>query len=92
MDHPNNIGAIGVTGSEAANRLAREADVVLAVGTRLQDFTTASRTLFANPDVQLIQLNAANFDAIKHNAWPLVSDAQLTLNALQERLSSWQGS
>ena len=87
---PNNAGSIGVTGSEAANQLAQQADVVLAVGTRLQDFTTASRTLFRNPDVKLIQLNVAGFDAIKHNALPLVTDARLGLQALRQQLSDWQ--
>ncbi|WP_461538636.1 3D-(3,5/4)-trihydroxycyclohexane-1,2-dione acylhydrolase (decyclizing) [Spongorhabdus nitratireducens] len=88
-DSPNNAGAIGVTGSEAANQLAQQADVVLAVGTRLQDFTTASRTLFSNPDVKLIQLNVAGFDAIKHNAFSLVTDARLGLQVLGQQLSDW---
>ena len=88
--HPNNAGAIGVTGSSAANRLAQEADVVLAVGTRLQDFTTASRTLFGNPDVQLIQLNVARFDAVKHRAQSLVSDARWGLENLTTRLADWR--
>lgn len=88
-DHPNYVGSVGVTGSEAANRLAQEADVVLAVGSRLQDFTTGSRTLFDNPEGQLIQLNVASFDAIKHNSQPLVVDARLGLQALSGALQDW---
>jgi len=91
-DHPNYVGSIGVTGSEAANRLAQEADLVIAVGTRLQDFTTASRTLFGNPAVKLIQLNVAKFDAIKHNAQPLLVDARTGLQSLQHALEGWQTS
>ncbi|WP_271273466.1 3D-(3,5/4)-trihydroxycyclohexane-1,2-dione acylhydrolase (decyclizing) [Aliamphritea hakodatensis] len=87
-DHPNYVGAIGVTGAAAANKMADEADLILAVGTRLQDFTTASRTLFS--DKPLIQLNVAGFDAIKHNAQPLVTDARLGLHMLSDQLQSWQ--
>lgn len=86
-DHPNYVGAIGVTGCDAANTLAQQADVVLAIGTRLQDFTTASRTLFNTQ--QLIQLNVAKFDAFKHNAIPLIGDAKLGLEALSTKLSAW---
>lgn len=89
-DHPNYVGSIGVTGSSAANQLAQEADVVLAIGTRLQDFTTASRTVFANPAVKLIQLNVAKFDAIKHQAQSLIADAKVGLQQLSEGLSTWQ--
>lgn len=87
-DHPQNVGAIGVTGGSAANALAREADVVLAVGTRLSDFTTASRTLFEDPDVRLVNLNAAAFDAHKHGAVPLVCDAGAGLDALSPILAT----
>jgi len=87
-DHPLAVGAIGVTGSSAANVLAAEADVILAVGTRLSDFTTASRSLFRNPAAMLIQLNAAGFDAGKHGALPLVSDAKAGLEALSSRLGT----
>ena len=83
-DHPLNLGAIGVTGTGAANALAAEADVILAVGTRLQDFTTGSWALFKNPDRRIVCLNVQPFDAGKHAALPLVSDAQVGL----ERLSS----
>src|SRR5690348_8846655 len=87
-DHPAAVGAIGVTGASAANQLAAEADVVLAVATRLTDFTTASRSLFRNPAATLIQLNAAGFDAGKHGALPLVCDARAGLEALSARLGT----
>jgi 3D-(3,5/4)-trihydroxycyclohexane-1,2-dione acylhydrolase (decyclizing) len=83
------IGAIGVTGGSAANDLAAEADLILATGTRLSDFTTASRSLFRNPSARLIQLNAAGFDAAKHGALPLVADARAGLEALEGALTAW---
>ncbi|KII12650.1 3D-(3,5/4)-trihydroxycyclohexane-1,2-dione acylhydrolase (decyclizing) [Phaeobacter sp. S60] len=79
--HPLNIGPIGVTGSDSANAIAAEADVILAVGTRLQDFTTGSWTAFAQ-DAQFISINAARHDAGKHRALPVVGDAQRGLLAL----------
>lgn len=88
-DHAMALGAIGVTGSGAANALAAEADLVLAVGTRLQDFTTGSRALFRNPDRTLIQLNVAAFDAGKHGAVSLVCDAERGLSALSRALADW---
>jgi len=88
-DHQLAVGGIGVTGTRAANRLAREADLILAVGTRLQDFTTASRTLLGHPGKPLIQLNAARFDAGKQGAQSLVSDARLGLEALGSGLGDW---
>jgi 3D-(3,5/4)-trihydroxycyclohexane-1,2-dione acylhydrolase (decyclizing) len=88
-DHPCNAGAIGVTGSTAANTLAADADVILAVGTRLSDFTTASRSLFRNPAARLIQLNTASFDATKHGALPLIADARAGLDALDGALAAW---
>lgn len=89
--HPMSVGAIGVTGSAAANSLAQEADVVLAVGTRLQDFTTGSRRLFPR-DQKLIQLNVAAADAIKHEAQALVADAAVALRelAVAPALSTWR--
>jgi 3D-(3,5/4)-trihydroxycyclohexane-1,2-dione acylhydrolase (decyclizing) len=81
-----NLGAIGVTGTGAANALAEEADVVLAVGTRLQDFTTGSRTLF-NPDCRIIGLNVQPFDAGKHGALPLICDAKAGLAELGAALA-----
>ena len=89
-DHPLNLGAIGVTGTSAANALAEEADVILAVGTRLQDFTTGSWTLFRNPGRRLIGLNVQPLDAEKHRALPLVCDARQGLRALGRRLEAWQ--
>ncbi|MGH1478346.1 MAG: 3D-(3,5/4)-trihydroxycyclohexane-1,2-dione acylhydrolase (decyclizing) [Geminicoccales bacterium] len=89
-DHPNNAGPLGVIGSASANALAAEADVILAVGTRLQDFTTGSWTVFKNNDVKIIALNAARFDAAKHRALPVVCDAQTGLTELSAGLAGWQ--
>lgn len=89
-DHPNQAGAIGVTGASAANALAADADLVLAVGTRLSDFTTASHSLFADPDLVLVQINVQPFDAVKHNARPLVADARRGLEALEDALGDWR--
>lgn len=89
-DHPSQAGAIGVTGAAAANRLAAEADLVLAVGTRLSDFTTASHSLFADPDATLVQLNVQPFDAVKHTARPLVADARRGIEALEAALGDWR--
>ena len=75
-DHPQNAGPLGVTGSSSANALAAEADVVLAVGTRLQDFTTGSWTVFQSPEFKLVSINAARFDAHKHLAAGVVGDAR----------------
>jgi 3D-(3,5/4)-trihydroxycyclohexane-1,2-dione acylhydrolase (decyclizing) len=84
-DHPQALGAIGATGTTAANAAAREADVILGVGTRWSDFTTASRSLFA-ADATFINLNVASVDAFKHAGLPLVADARLGLEALNEAL------
>jgi 3D-(3,5/4)-trihydroxycyclohexane-1,2-dione acylhydrolase (decyclizing) len=81
-DHPNNLGAIGVTGTPGANRLAREADLIIQVGTRLSDFTTASKTAFQNPEVRFIGVNVCEMDAFKHGALPLVGDARVVLEEL----------
>lgn len=89
--HEMNVGGVGVTGSEAANSFAREADLVLAVGTRLADFTTGSRSLFENPACQIIGLNVAPFDTAKHSSVPLVSDARLGLEALATGLPECAG-
>ncbi len=90
-DHPNYAGPIGVTGSSSANALAAEADVVLAVGTRLQDFTTGSWTAFQDPELRIVAVNAARFDAHKHLALPVVGDAREGLAALDTELRGWQG-
>lgn len=88
--HPYAVGGIGVTGSQAANSLAAQADVIIAIGSRLQDFTTESRTLFNRNNVQLIQINVGQFDANKHGAMPLQADAKDALQALTLTLSGWQ--
>src|ERR671916_2620790 len=88
-DHPSSVGAIGATGTTAANALAREADVVLGVGTRWSDFTTASRSAFADPEVRFVNLNVATVDAFKHAGIPLVADARRGLEALGEALAGW---
>ncbi|HET6634999.1 MAG TPA: 3D-(3,5/4)-trihydroxycyclohexane-1,2-dione acylhydrolase (decyclizing) [Streptomyces sp.] len=85
-DHPAEVGGIGHTGTDVADDLARRADLVLAVGTRLTDFTTASGTLFAHPGVRFTGLNIAPFDAHKLAARPLVADARAGLEALTEAL------
>ncbi|RWM20224.1 MAG: 3D-(3,5/4)-trihydroxycyclohexane-1,2-dione acylhydrolase (decyclizing) [Mesorhizobium sp.] len=89
-DHPLNMAAVGVTGTSAANRLAEEADVVLAVGTRLQDFTTGSWALFKNAGRTIIGLNTQGFDAGKHWAMPLVCDAAEGLSELAAALKGWK--
>ena len=80
----------GATGNDAANTLAAEADVVIGVGTRYTDFTTASHTAFRNPDVRFVNLNVKAFDAAKHAATMLVADAREGLGALQAGLEGWQ--
>lgn len=86
-----NGGPIGVTGSNSANYLAAHADVVLAVGTRLQDFTTGSWSVFRNPDLKIISINVARADAIKHFSLPVIADAKVAMSRLQRLLGSWQG-
>ena len=88
-DHPLNLGPIGVTGGEPANIVCAEADVVIGVGTRFQDFTTGSWGLFANPERKLISLNVAAYDAMKHGAVPLNSDALVGLGELGEALNGY---
>ena len=90
FDDPYYAGPVGVTGCEAANALAAEADVVLAVGTRLQDFTTGSWTVFRNPDAKLVSINAARFDAGKHRAVAVIGDARSTLEELGTLLGGWR--
>jgi 3D-(3,5/4)-trihydroxycyclohexane-1,2-dione acylhydrolase (decyclizing) len=90
-DHPLFAGPIGVTGSSSANALAGDADVVLAVGTRLQDFTTGSWSVFRNEGMRLIALNVGRYDASKHLAAPLVADAGRGLDALGDALGGWRG-
>jgi 3D-(3,5/4)-trihydroxycyclohexane-1,2-dione acylhydrolase (decyclizing) len=87
--HPLNIGPIGVTGSDSANAIAAEADVIVSVGTRLQDFTTGSWTAFAS-DARLIGVNVGRHDAIKHMSLPVVGDAKLALTALGAALADYR--
>src|SRR5258708_2090775 len=87
-DHPLQLGSIGVTGSPASNALASEADLILAVGTRLQDFTTGSNSLFAR--TRVVSLNANPFDASKGRGVPLQADARLGLEALSKALAQWR--
>lgn len=87
-NHPWNVGPVGANGGTAANRLAAKADLVIAVGTRLSDFTTASRTAFAHPEVRFIGLNVAPMDAFKFGAFPLIGDAREGLEALATALSA----
>jgi len=91
-DHPLSVGGVGATGSPAANALATDADVVLGVGTRYSDFTTASRTVFADPQVRFVNLNVTGFDAGKHAATALVADARAGLEALKGALDGYRTS
>jgi 3D-(3,5/4)-trihydroxycyclohexane-1,2-dione acylhydrolase (decyclizing) len=89
FDHPLSLGAIGATGTSAANRLARVADLVIGVGTRYSDFTTASKTAFQDPEVRFININVTAFDAAKHAALGLVGDGRVTLDELAELLGDF---
>jgi 3D-(3,5/4)-trihydroxycyclohexane-1,2-dione acylhydrolase (decyclizing) len=89
-DHPLALGAMGVTGTPGANILAREADLVIGVGTRYSDFTTASKTAFQHPEVRFINLNIAGFDAAKHAGLPLAADARAGLQALARVLKGYR--
>jgi 3D-(3,5/4)-trihydroxycyclohexane-1,2-dione acylhydrolase (decyclizing) len=88
-EHPRNAGPLGVIGSSSANVFAAEADVVLAVGTRQQDFTTGSWSVFGNERMRLISLNAARYDTHKHHALSLVSGALVGIGELDKALSGW---
>jgi len=90
FDHPQEVGAVGVTGTPGANILAREADLILGIGTRYSDFTTASKTAFQNPSVRFININVAEFDAVKHAALPLTGDARVTLEELQQAVAGYK--
>jgi len=90
FDHPLNLGAMGVTGNFAANRVARQADLVIGIGTRYSDFTSASKTAFQHPDLRFININVAEFDAYKHAALPLIADARVTLEELTDLLQGHQ--
>jgi 3D-(3,5/4)-trihydroxycyclohexane-1,2-dione acylhydrolase (decyclizing) len=88
-DHPQSVGAVGSTGTTAANALAREADLVIGIGTRFADFTTASRTAFQNPDVKFVNINVARFDGAKHAGLPVVADAREALVSLRSAIGDW---
>ena len=92
FDHPMAVGALGVTGTLAANRLALEADLVIGIGTRYSDFTTASKTAFQHDDVRFVNINVAELDAYKHAALPLTGDARITLEELAEALEGLRAS
>jgi 3D-(3,5/4)-trihydroxycyclohexane-1,2-dione acylhydrolase (decyclizing) len=88
-DHPGALGAIGVTGTLAANRIAATADLVIGIGTRYSDFTTASKTAFAGEGIRFVNVNVASFDALKMGGLALAGDARATVEALDERLRGW---
>jgi 3D-(3,5/4)-trihydroxycyclohexane-1,2-dione acylhydrolase (decyclizing) len=90
FDHPCAVGGVGSTGSPVANRLAARADVVIGIGTRYSDFTTASRTAFGNPDVTFVNLNLAGLDATKHAGVSVVGDARVTIAALHAALEGYR--
>jgi 3D-(3,5/4)-trihydroxycyclohexane-1,2-dione acylhydrolase (decyclizing) len=90
FDHPQSAGAMGVTGTLTANRLAASADLIIAIGTRHSDFTTASKTAFQHPHARHININVTEFDANKHAALPLVGDARTTIEELADALSSYR--
>jgi 3D-(3,5/4)-trihydroxycyclohexane-1,2-dione acylhydrolase (decyclizing) len=90
FDHPQQLGAVGVTGTPGANIFAREADLILGIGTRYGDFTSASKTAFQNPSVRFININVAEFDAYKHAALPLTGDARVTIDELQRAVAGYE--
>lgn len=89
-DHPCAIGGVGATGNDAANELAAQADVVIGIGTRYTDFTTASHTAFRDPDVRFVNVNVKAFDAAKHSATMVVADARAGMEALVEKLDGFR--
>jgi len=90
FDHPQQVGAVGVTGTPGANIIAREADLIIGIGTRYSDFTSASKTAFQNPAVRFININVAEFDAYKHAALALTGDALATIDELQSAISGYK--
>jgi 3D-(3,5/4)-trihydroxycyclohexane-1,2-dione acylhydrolase (decyclizing) len=90
FDHAQQLGAVGVTGTPGANLVAREADLIIGIGTRYSDFTTASKTAFQNPSVRFININVAEFDAYKHAALPLTGDARVTIAELESAVGNYQ--
>lgn len=90
FDHPSNLGAAGVTGTPGANEILSQADLVLAIGTRYTDFTTASKTLFQNPEVKFVNINIAEFDANKHSGLAITCDARACLEELAGSLEGFE--
>jgi 3D-(3,5/4)-trihydroxycyclohexane-1,2-dione acylhydrolase (decyclizing) len=88
-NQPENLGAVGVTGTPGANAISNEADLVIGIGTRYSDFTTCSKSAFQNPNVKFININVAEFDAFKHAALPVVGDAKVVLEELIELLQGY---
>jgi len=88
--HPQCLGAMGVTGTPGANVVGRDADLIIGVGTRYSDFTTASKTAFQNPAVQFININVAEFDAAKHMGLPIVADAKVALDELGQTVKGYR--
>jgi 3D-(3,5/4)-trihydroxycyclohexane-1,2-dione acylhydrolase (decyclizing) len=89
-DAPYNLGGLGATGTRYAIEIAKEADLVIGIGTRYSDFTTASKSIFQNPNVRFININVSEFDAYKHAALPVTGDARVTLEELGEALETYQ--
>ncbi len=89
-DHPLSLGALGATGGSAANRLARDADVVIGVGTRWSDFTTASKSAFQDPGVRFVNVNVAAFDAGKQSGLPVLADSRVALEQMRAALAGWR--
>ena len=90
FDHPQSLGAVGVTGTPGANSMAREADLVIGIGTRYSDFTTASQSAFQNPAVRFVNINVGEFDAGKQAGLPLVGDARVSLQELAQLVAGFQ--
>lgn len=89
-NHPSNLGAVGATGTPGANEITEQADLVIGIGTRYSDFTTASKSAFQNPDVRFININVAEFDSYKHCALPITSDARTCLEELYNKLTGYR--
>lgn len=90
FDHPASLGAIGATGTSAANAVAHDADLVIGIGTRWSDFTTSSHSLFQSPGVRFANINVAPFDTIKLSGLPIVADARGAIESLTTRLADWR--
>ena len=89
-DDPHQLGAVGVTGTPGANQISQEADLIIGLGTRYSDFTTASKTAFQNPNVRFLNINITEFDAAKHGGLMLQGDAKVILIELMERLKEFR--